>query len=48
MTAWWAEDERDLATALDIMRIEAERQEREAGKVKGRRREDDGRVMGSG
>lgn len=31
-SVWWAEDERDLATALDVMDKERERQERESGR----------------
>jgi hypothetical protein len=48
-SAWWAEDEADLATALDVMDKERERQERETAKAnRGRHDDEQGRVMGGG
>lgn len=43
-SAWWAEDDRDLATALDILGREHTRQAAENG----RRRPAEGQVMSSG
>lgn len=49
VSTWWAEDEADLATALDVMDRERDRQEAEQRKAsRGRRDDDEGRVMGGG